>query len=54
MLSVEESVRVIRKKIEDKERFVKFAQKFGKDSGLFSKDNQVPLGQTVSSLRDLV
>lgn len=51
---MEESIAIVKKKIEDKDRFIKFAQKFGSDSGLFNKDSEVPIGQPISSLRDLV
>lgn len=54
VLTVEESVVIVKKKMEDKDRFIKFAQKFGRDSGLFGKGDEIPMGQTVSSLRDLV
>ena len=58
MLRVDDSSRVVKQKTEEKERFIKFAHKFGKDSGIFSKDQQqssnirAPGG--LASLRDLV
>ena len=49
---MEESIKIIKEKIEDKERFVKFATKFGSKEGVSGSDVKLPGGY--ASLRDLV
>lgn len=49
VLAVDEAIRLTHKKIEDKEKFEKFTQKFG---GSFMQDMKVP-GQSYASYKDL-
>jgi hypothetical protein len=53
VLSTKEAIKIIKKKIGDREKFEKFAAKFGENSGLFSKEFKVP-GTSYSSFKDLV
>ena len=51
VLRMNEAVKVVRKKIEEKQKFEKFAEKYGANTGIF--DFKVP-GTSYSSFKDLI
>ena len=51
VLRLTEAIKVVKKKIEEKQKFEKFAQKYGANAGI--NDFKVP-GTSYSSFKDLI
>jgi hypothetical protein len=54
VLPLKTSTAIIKRKIEDKKKLLKFAERYGKGTSLFNQGGGLAPGTTFESLKDLV